>query len=126
MTTVWIALGGACGSALRYHVGLWLRPRTEAGLPIGTLCVNVLGSLLLGVLVATATRPDLMSPTVRLALGTGLLGGFTTYSAFNAETLALAQRGAWTTAAAYVITTLVGSLVAGWLGWLGGRSLAGA
>lgn len=126
MTTLWIALGGALGSVARYHVGLWVGPRDDGALPVGTLVVNVVGSLLLGVLVGVAAQPDLVSPTVRLALGTGLLGGFTTYPAFNAESLALAQRGAWTTAAAYVIMTLVGSLLAGWLASLGGRSLAGA
>jgi CrcB protein len=125
VVTLWIALGGALGSAARYHVGLWLRPRDETGFPIGTLCVNVLGSLLLGLLVAAAAREGAISPTARLALGTGVLGGFTTYSAFNAETLAMTQRGAWALAAVYIGATLVGGLVAGWLGWHAGRALGG-
>jgi CrcB protein len=125
VTTLWIALGGALGSAARYHVGLWVGARDEGALPVGTLVVNLVGSLLLGVLLAITAQGDDISPNVRLALGTGVLGGFTTYSAFNAETIALAQRGAWTTAATYVAVTLVGALVLGWLGWHGGRTLAG-
>lgn len=126
MTTLWIAIGGALGSVARYHVGQWVGPRDDAALPLATLAVNIVGSVLLGALLGAATRPDAVSPELRAALGTGVLGGFTTYSAFNAETLALAQRGAWTTAATYVLATLVGALLGGWLGWHGGRALASA
>jgi CrcB protein len=122
VTTLWIALGGALGSVARYQIAEYLRPRDEGAVPLGTLFVNILGSLLLGVLVGVATRAD-VSPAIRLALGTGVLGGFTTYSAFNAETVALAQRGAWAVAATYVLATLLGGLLAGWLGWLGGRAI---
>lgn len=125
MTTLWIGLGGALGSIARHHLGLSLQPRSEDALPWGTLTVNLVGSMLLAALVAVAMRSELVSPTLRLALGTGLLGGFTTYSAFNAETLAFLQRGAWAMAASYVAATVVGCLLAGMLGWQGARMLAG-
>jgi CrcB protein len=119
MNTLWVGLGGALGSIARYHVGRLAAARAPS-FPWGTLLVNLAGSLLMGFLLALALRGR-VSEEVRLALGVGVLGGFTTYSSFNAETLALAQAGAWTRAAAYVAVTLVGALALGLLGWRLGR-----
>lgn len=120
MSTLWVGLGGALGSIARYHVGLFAA-RRGSGLPWGTLAVNVTGSLLLSLLMHLVLRGR-VDETARVALGVGVLGGFTTYSSFNHETIALAQQGAWARAALYVTLTLVGCLVAGALGWLVARA----
>lgn len=114
MSTLWVGLGGAIGSIARYHLQLFAR--RWPGLPWGTLAVNVIGSFALAILVTLALRGR-VSETTAVALGTGVLGGFTTYSGFNHETIALAQSGDWTRAILYVLATLVGCLAAGVAGW---------
>ncbi len=126
MTTLWVGLGGAIGSIARYHVGELSRQRFGAGWPWGTLAVNLLGSLLLMALMHVALRSDSVPAAARVALGSGVLGGFTTYSSFNFETIALVQSGAWGRAAAYVAATVLGCLAAGALGWLAARAVVGA
>lgn len=93
------------------------------GFPWGTLAVNLLGSLLLMLLATVAVRTGRVPEATRLALGTGVLGGFTTYSAFNYETITLAQNGAWGRAAGYVGLTVMGCLAAGAVGWGLGRAV---
>jgi len=121
MSSLWVGLGGALGSVARHHIGRWAASRAPA-FPWGTLLVNLLGCLFIGVLMQLVLR-ERASETVRLALGTGLLGGFTTYSTFNFETFALAESGAWGRAALYVGVTLLGGLALGAAGWFLGRSL---
>jgi CrcB protein len=88
--------------------------------------VNVIGSFLLGVVTAVSLGPTpLLSPTTRLVLGTGVMGGFTTYSAFNQETLGFLQTGASATAVLYVVATVVVCLASGALGMAAGRGLVG-
>lgn len=117
---LWIALGGAAGSVLRYLVSLWL----GRGAPYGTLLVNLTGSFLLALLLAAVPGGGAAQAQWRLALGTGVLGGFTTYSTFNVETLMLLQRGEAGRALLYIGATVLGALIAGWLGWTAGRWLA--
>lgn len=119
MNTLWVGLGGALGSIARYHIGLVATARAP-GFPWGTLLVNLLGSLAMGIVVGLVARGRL-DDTARIALAVGVLGGFTTYSSFNAETLALAQAGAWGKAALYVALTLAGGLALGLAGWLVAR-----
>jgi CrcB protein len=108
-----VALGGAIGSAMRYVLGIGLTAVTrEAWLPVSTFAVNVVGSFAIGLLMASWPEPSLL----RLAVTTGLLGGFTTYSAFNLETLELARHGQVPLALGYVVATVVTCLVAGWIG----------
>jgi CrcB protein len=123
MNTLWIGLGGAAGSIARFHIG---QLRWGSAFPYGTLLVNVIGSLLLALLMTIALRTDWVSPTVRLALASGVLGGFTTYSSFNYETIALVQGGAWGRAAIYVLATVAGCLAAGAAGWAIGRAITGS
>jgi fluoride exporter len=106
-----VALGGGAGSALRYVTGLLLVERTSvAWLP--TLAVNVVGSFAIGVVMAAWPEPSL----ARLALTTGLLGGFTTYSAFGHESWSLIRHGDVVPALGYVALTVVACLVACALG----------
>ncbi|WP_193609446.1 CrcB family protein [Nocardioides lijunqiniae] len=106
MTALLVALGGGVGAALRFLVGR----RLDRELPLGTLLVNVAGSLLLGVLSGLALDGDALA-----LLGTGFCGGLTTYSAFAVQTHALGRRGA-----AYAAVTVLAALGACGLGfWLG-------
>ena len=113
----WVCLGGAAGSGARYLLAGWVQRLAGAGFPAGTLAVNLLGSFALGLLMPIGLRTDLLSPTVRVALATGLMGGFTTYSTFSYETMSLLQEGAWMAAALNVAATLLGCLAASFLGY---------
>lgn len=99
-----VCLGGAIGSGARYLVAL--------ATPRGTLIVNVIGSFCIALAMALMRPSDL-----RLMIVAGVLGGFTTYSAFNEETLAMMRDGAIGAAAAYVLATAAGCLVAGYAGF---------
>ena len=114
---LWVCFGGALGTGARYLLSGWMAKTLGAAFPFGTLAVNVIGSFVIAVVVYTATESAAISPTLRVVLATGVLGGFTTYSAFSLETLALAHNGAWTTAALYVLGTLLGCVLACQLGW---------
>ncbi|MEO8504411.1 MAG: fluoride efflux transporter CrcB [Acidobacteriota bacterium] len=122
---LWICLGGAVGTAGRYLLGDWLLRVAGPAFPWGTLAVNLLGSFLLGVIMQIALTTNWISPTLRLTLGIGVMGGFTTYSSFNYETLRLFQGGAWLFAAVNLTATVVGCLLAGVLGLSLGRLLGG-
>ena len=123
---VWVAIGGAAGSCLRYWVSLMLGPITAAqSFPWATLTANVVGSLGLGLVFVLGEDRSLFGADLRLLLGTGVMGGFTTYSAFNLESIGLMQSGAWGRAALYMSGTVVVCLVAGALGVIIGRAIRG-
>ena len=117
-----ICLGGAIGTGARYMVAIWAARTAGAGFPLGTLLVNVTGSFLLGVLMQLSLSTQMISADARLIVGTGILGGFTTYSTFNYETLALIREEAWGIALLNLAATLIGCLLAGALGVLAVRS----
>jgi CrcB protein len=123
---LWICLGGAAGTGARYLMSGWVLQRLGGSFPYGTLSVNVLGSFLLGVIMQVALTTGLFSPTVRLALTTGALGGFTTYSTFNYETLQYLQGGAWLYGFLNVLATVLGCLIAGALGLFAARWAIGS
>lgn len=107
------------GSCARYLLsGLMLKLLGPA-FPFGTLAVNLTGSFLIGVIMSVGLQTTLVGPDARLFLTTGLMGGFTTYSAFNFETLRLLEERAWLLGALYIGATLLGCLAVGWLGWAG-------
>jgi CrcB protein len=122
---VLVSLGGALGTAARYLLSGWLLRVLGPAFPYGTLAVNFIGSFLLGALMHAGLQPEPLSPTTRLVLGTGFLGGFTTYSAFSYETLRYLHEGAWATAGLYVSVTVLVCLAAGALGMLAGRAWVG-
>ncbi|AUX22335.1 camphor resistance protein CrcB [Sorangium cellulosum] len=119
----WIGIGGAAGTLARYGLSTWCQQRFGADFPYGTLAVNVLGSFLLGAIGEIAAATELLSPTLRLGLSTGVMGGFTTYSSFNNETLRLIQYKTWAAGLANIVITLVGCLLAGVLGMVVARRL---
>jgi len=123
---VWVAIGGAAGSCLRYWVSLLLAPITlEQGFPWATFTVNALGSLGLGLVFILAEDRSWFGADLRLLLGTGVMGGFTTYSAFNLESIGLMQSEAFGRAALYMAGTVLVCLVAGALGLILGRAIRG-
>ncbi|ASM78391.1 camphor resistance protein CrcB [Vitreoscilla filiformis] len=113
-----VALGGGVGSVLRWRIGLWLNP---LALPFsaGTLAVNCVGGLLIGLLVVWFEEHP--SELGRLALITGGLGGLTTFSAFSAESLSLLLRGLPGLALVHSLAHLLGALACAALGWWLGR-----
>jgi len=123
---LWVCLGGAVGSGARYLVSGWVLKALGNSLPYGTFAVNFIGSFLLGLLMHIGLSTDALSPEVRLALTTGAMGGFTTYSTFSYETMMLIHEGAWGGAAINVTVTVVGCLAASFVGLFAGRWLVGA
>ena len=127
MNALLVALGGAAGSVLRYWmsgVAQRLAPATGAWslFPVGTLAVNLLGCLLVGALAGIADRRGALSPETRALLMVGFLGGFTTFSAFANETVAVWRAGALMVAIVNVVMSVAICLVA----VLAGRVLVGA
>jgi CrcB protein len=115
---LWVALGGALGAVARYQIGLWLMDAAQAlRFPIATLLVNVLGCLAVGAFWAWAQRLEQWDEALRLGLMVGLLGGFTTFSAFGLETLLMFKRGDTALALAYVSASLVLGGLAVWVGF---------
>ncbi|WP_337244858.1 fluoride efflux transporter CrcB [Luteimonas sp. gir] len=104
-----VFLGGGLGAALRHGVNM-LALRAGTTFPYGTLCINVVGSLLMGVVVAWFAARSGLSPSLRLFLMTGVLGGFTTFSAFSLEAALLYERGQPGLAAIYVLASVVLSI----------------
>ena len=121
-TTLLVALGGALGAALRYLTGVGLVRALGQGFPIGTLTVNVVGSFVMGFFVVLAAERGLthLSPLVM----TGLLGGFTTFSAFSLDAVTLWERGEVGPAALYVAASVALSIGALVLGLLMARAMA--
>lgn len=116
-----VALGGALGSMARYATQSLAQARLGVGFPWGTLAVNLVGAALMGLLMGALAGRG--SPTA-LFLGTGVLGGFTTYSAFNQEVLNLAMGGEAGKAALYAGGTLLGALLCGSACFALGRTLS--
>jgi CrcB protein len=118
---LWISLAGAAGCASRYLIGLWAAARFGTTFPYGTLIVNLVGCFLIAFVTAIALGVASFPPTLRLALTTGFLGGFTTYSSFNIETTHLLQEGALGAALVNVGLTTIGGFAAGLAGLALGR-----
>jgi CrcB protein len=122
---LWVCIGGAAGSGARYLVSGWVLRALGSGFPFGTLAVNVGGSFLVSLLMHVSLSSGALSPAARLALITGAMGGFTTFSAFSYETMRLMQAGAWTHVMLNVALTVVACLVASFLGLAAGRYWVG-
>jgi len=110
-----VMAGGALGSAARFLVGRAALTRFGPDLPYGTLTVNIVGGFAMGLLVGILARNN-SGESWRLLLGVGLLGGFTTFSSFSLEVVTLFERGDLVTALGYVVASVVGAIVAVFLG----------
>ena len=121
---VLVALGGGLGAAGRHLVDLGALRTFGPGFPAGTLTVNVVGSLAMGLLVGwLASRPEGMGSGLRLFLATGFLGGFTTFSAFSFDVVTLGERGEATAALVYAAASVVVSIIALFAGLMVVRTL---
>ena len=116
-----IALGGAAGSLARYYVGVGLLAVSRT-FPVSTLLINVAGAFLLGALLTGL--PSYPPTALRAGLMVGVCGGFTTFSTFSGEVVALLERGAVGRAGAYALASVLLSALAAWAGMLLGRALA--
>ncbi len=117
-------LGGAIGSGARYLVGRFALTTWGPGFPWGTLAVNLIGGLLMGLLAGALARLEQGGEPWRLLIGVGVLGGFTTFSAFSLDTIQLIERGDWGLALTYVVISVVGSLAALVIGLNAARAVA--
>ncbi len=118
-----VCLGGAAGTGARYLFGGWAQRTLGAGFPYGTLIVNAVGSFLLVIIMHLSLETGAISPDARMILGTGVMGGFTTYSTFNYETFRLIQQGSLGVAGLYLAATVMSCLGAGALGLLLARAI---
>ncbi len=121
-----IGFAGALGTLVRYGVGVWAGKTLGTGFPYGTLIVNVSGCFFIALVAQLAMATTLISPTLRLTLTTGFMGGLTTYSSFNYETTNLLRERAWTSGVGNLAATLVACFLAGLLGILAANRIAGA
>jgi CrcB protein len=121
---IWfVALGGALGSVSRFLLGPVIHRLLGFTFPYGTLAINIVGSLVLGLVAGLATDAATVSPQVRAFLAVGFCGGFTTFSAFSFETVTLVEGGQLGRAGAYIIASVALSVTAAWIGLLTARQL---
>ena len=120
---LYVMVGGAVGSGARYLTGRAMLSLLGADYPFGTLAVNLIGGLLMGVLVGVLAR-NTASETWRLLLGVGVLGGFTTFSAFSLDVVTMIERGAVGVAFGYVLVSVIGSVAALFAGLSAVRAVA--
>lgn len=124
---LFVALGGAVGSVARYATGLGTTRAFGAGWPYGTFTVNVVGGLLMGALTAfLAFRGGADQDRLRVLLAVGVLGGFTTFSAFSLDVALMIERRQWGAAAAYVVASVLLSVGALFAGLMIGRKVFAA
>ena len=119
----YIAVGSALGGVSRYLVGGLVQHLLDTTFPGGTLAVNATGSFLLGMFLRYATDTPTLTPELRAFLTIGFCGGYTTFSTFSYETVALAEDGEWTWAMAYVAASLLLSFAGVILGFAAARSI---
>ncbi|MGU3389922.1 fluoride efflux transporter CrcB [Sphingomonas sp. M1A8_2b] len=120
---LYVMVGGAVGSGARYLTGRATTALLGPDYPFGTLAVNIVGGLLMGVLVGVLAR-DSASENWRLLLAVGVLGGFTTFSAFSLEVVTMIERGAFGVALGYVLVSVIGSVAALFAGLSAVRAVA--
>jgi CrcB protein len=119
LEVLFVALGGAIGSAARYLVGGWFAARFGAAFPYGTFVVNVTGSFIVGLFLAYTQERVSLSPYWRLFFAVGFVGGYTTFSTYEYESVRLLQDGEMLLAAVY----LIGSVVTGGVAAIAGIAL---
>jgi len=117
---IWVALGGALGAVGRYLVGLSLK--TASGFPCATMSVNILGSLLMGLVIGWLSRQNGGSDALRLFVAVGILGGFTTFSTFSMDLFTLLERRDIAATMLYLGGSLLGGLLAFIIGFMALRA----
>lgn len=118
-----IAAGGALGAVLRFWSSSWVYSVMGRGFPFGTLAVNILGSLLMGICYVWLVERSSLGPEWRALIMVGFLGAFTTFSTFSIETMNLLEGGALVKVVLNVVLSVVLCVVAAWVGLVAGRQL---
>jgi CrcB protein len=121
---LWICLAGAAGTGTRYLIAVWAAQRLGSAFPYGTLLVNLVGCFAIAGLMHAALTLG-WPATTRAVVTIGFIGGLTTYSSFNYETMRLFEERAMATAALNVALTVLGGFMAGWLGLVTAREILG-
>ncbi|MDF0490539.1 fluoride efflux transporter CrcB [Sphingomonas sp. H39-1-10] len=118
MTYIWIAAGGLIGTLLRYQINLFFTARLGEAMPWGTIIINITGSFIIGLFAALTETGGrwAVPPEIRAFILVGLCGGYTTFSSFSLQTLALIQSGEIARALGNVVTSVVAGLLAVWIG----------
>jgi fluoride exporter len=124
MAYVAVGLGAVLGANLRYAISNWAAGRWGSDFPYGTLTVNVTGAFVIGLFLAAIAARSGLSPLVRLFFVTGFLGGYTTFSSYAWEALALGSDGAWARFGLYVLGSNMVGLMGVWIGAKLGGALA--
>ena len=120
---LYVAVGSALGGVARYLIGGFAQRMFDTAFPVGTLLVNVSGSFLLGAIIRYALETPAITPEIRALLTIGVCGGYTTFSTFSYEAVALLEDGEWTRAGMYLFASVLLSLVATVLGFALARQL---
>lgn len=121
-----VMIGGAIGAGFRYHVGTIALRNLGPDYPFGTLIVNLVGGFVMGILAGSLAKAPLIGAAgepLRLFLGVGVIGGFTTFSAFSLETVNMLVRGQPVAAATYAVASVTGSVLMLFVGLLVTRAL---
>ncbi len=121
-----VCAGGAVGTGCRYAIGLLAARLLGADFPYGTLTVNILGCFLMAFVMHIGLEAQMLSPTTRITLTTGFMGGLTTYSSFNFETTRFLQERAWATGILYLALTIAICFASGLAGLVAARRFVAA
>lgn len=122
LNSLLVFVGAGIGANARYWIGLWFVRRFDTAFPWATLVINIVGSLAIGIAVGYMLQQG-DAPRWRLLVVVGLLGGFTTFSTFSNETMAMLNHGAYGRAIGYVAASVVLGVAGCCLGWLAGRAI---
>lgn len=120
---LYVALGSAIGGVSRYLIGGLVQRMLDTGFPAGTLLVNISGSFLLGAIIRYALETPSLTPEVRAFLTIGFCGGYTTFSTFSYEAVALLKDGEWGRAGVYITASVILSLMGTFLGFAFARQV---
>jgi len=118
-----VVIGAGIGGGLRYALGGWMAERWGASFPWHTFIINVSGAFLLGVLMAVTVDRALLPGSMRLFLGVGILGGFTTFSTLSYESIALMESGLYVQGAVNMFGSAIAGIIAAVLGVFAGRAV---
>lgn len=123
MEYLWVGLGGFCGANLRYALTRWIAARADTVFPLATFAINLTGSFAIGVALTLLSERFVVDPAWRLLLVVGFLGGYTTFSSYTFEGLALLRAGDWPTALGYMIASNGPGVGAAYAGMVAARAL---